>query len=458
MFNILGKLISVVIMCVIPAVSMGFCGFYVAKADSSLFNEASKVVVAHHEGKTVITMASDYQGDAEQFAMVVPVPTVLQQGQIHVRENKLIDHLDDYTAPRLVEYFDKNPCENRVMYKRSAMTGLIMQSPVEMNAEMHGVKVEAKYKIDEYDISILSAKESYGLQKWLQAEGYNVPKKAQKVLDSYLKQGMKFFIAKINLKEFDKRGLHYLRPIQVAFESKRLMLPIRLGTVNAKGPQDMIVMGLTKKGRLETSNYRTVSIPSDIELPVYLKQEFNDFYPKMFDVQHNKENKKAVFLEYAWDMSWCDPCAADPLSREQLRKLGVFWLDAPIKDPNLVVRPTPFNNGSRDVYVTRLHVRYDAEHFPEDLMFNVTSNRKNFQGRYIIRHPWVGKATCPATEKYYTTLLKSFEKQAKNLANLIEGNYSEINKKMTESGQDIKAFKHLKGKRLPVNEPWWKVL
>lgn len=34
-----------------------------------------------------------------------------------------------------------------------------------------------------------------------------------------------------------------------------------------------------------------------------------------------------MFLEYAWDMAWCDPCAADPLSYDELRELGVFWLD-----------------------------------------------------------------------------------------------------------------------------------
>ncbi len=91
------------------APAQAFCGFYVAKADAKLFNEASKVVIARRDGKTVITMVNDYKGDPRAFAMVVPVPSVRERGQIHVTENAVVEHLDAYTAPRLVEYFDPDP-------------------------------------------------------------------------------------------------------------------------------------------------------------------------------------------------------------------------------------------------------------------------------------------------------------------------------------------------------------
>ena len=45
---------------------------------------------------------------------------------------------------------------------------------------------------------------------------------------------------------------------------------------------------------------------------------------------------------------------------------------------------------AQNVFLTRLHVRYDAAHFPEDLTFQETSDRSNFQARYILRHPWTG--------------------------------------------------------------------
>src|SRR5712691_1589985 len=91
-------------------IALGFCGFYVAKADTQLFNKASKVALVRHDGKTVMTMANDYRGDPQEFALVVPVPTFLERDQIHVGEPAPLDHLDAYSAPRLVEYFDTNPC------------------------------------------------------------------------------------------------------------------------------------------------------------------------------------------------------------------------------------------------------------------------------------------------------------------------------------------------------------
>jgi hypothetical protein len=83
-----------------------FCGFYVAKADSKLFNKSSKVVLSRDSETTAVTMASDYEGEAKEFAVVVPVPTFIERRQIGVVEMKTIDHLDAFTAPRLVEYHD----------------------------------------------------------------------------------------------------------------------------------------------------------------------------------------------------------------------------------------------------------------------------------------------------------------------------------------------------------------
>src|SRR5439155_5408134 len=121
-----------------------------------------------------------------------------------------------------------------------------------------GVRVEAQYTVGEYDILILSAEQSSGLEQWLRENGYRIPKGASAVLGSYIKQNMRFFVARVNIKEQAKTGYHHLRPLQVAYESPKFMLPIRLGMVNANGPQELFVYTLTRKGRVEATNYRTV--------------------------------------------------------------------------------------------------------------------------------------------------------------------------------------------------------
>jgi hypothetical protein len=401
----------------------GFCGFYVGKADTKLFNRASQVVLARDGDRTVMTMASDFEGNLKEFAIVIPVPTFLKREQIHVGDKALVDHLDAYSAPRLVEYFDDNPCALRREFEApmaAASPAPPMARDAISRAKSLGVTIEAQYTVGEYDILILSAQESSGLETWLRQNGYRIPAGASTIIGSYLKQNMRFFVARVNLTEQAKLGYTYLRPLQVAYESPKFMLPIRLGMVNANGPQDLFVFALTRTGRIETTNYRTVKLPSDMELPVYLREpgEFSSFYKAMFARQVEKQDRSAVFTEYAWDMRWCDPCAADPLSSDELRRLGVFWNDGAAR------------GGASDAYLTRLHVRYDAAHFPEDLVFQETGDRSNFQGRYVLRHAFTGTATCSAADDYRRSLVARHAREGEQLASLTGWNIADIRKKM----------------------------
>ena len=408
-----------------------FCGFYVAKADSKLYNQASQVAIARAGNRTVLTMANDYQGEVKDFAIVVPVPVVLQKDQIKVADSKIIDRLDAFSAPRLVEYFDPDPCSmseaNQMRSRVSPVSPLSAPASEAAPSGSLGVTVEAKYTIGEYDILILSAKESNGLETWLNQNGYKIPRGANRLLKPYIRQKMKFFVAKVNLEEFDKSGIQNLRPLQMMYESPRFMLPIRLGMINAKDAQDLLIYSLSAKGQTEVTNYRTVKVPTDNEIPVFVKNEFDDFYKSMFQTAYNREGRNVAFLEYGWDMGNCDPCSAEPLSREELKQAGVFWLDEPRSSESR--RPImPPSNSS--VYITRLHVRYTRDRFPEDLMFQETSNQELFQGRYVLRHTFNGEATCQEGRRYQRSLPQRYEKEAQTLARLTGWNIDEIRKKL----------------------------
>ncbi len=393
--------------------ALAFCGFYVAKADSSLYNQASQVIIARDKNRTVLTMSNDYQGEVKDFAVVVPVPVVLKEEQVHVGEAKILQRLDGFSAPRLVEYFDEDPC-NPIVYEEFDRRQSLSQdapAPAAKKAEADlGVTIEEQFSVGEYDIVILSAKESDGLETWLIQNDYKIPQGAKELLQPYIKQNLKFFVAKVNLEEFDSNGFEKLRPISIAFESPKFMLPIRLGMMNANGDQDLIIYLLSPNGQVELTNYRTVKVPSDREVPEFIKEEFKGFYTAMFQTAYEKENRQVAFLEYAWDMGSCDPCSAEPLNQSELKDAGVFWLD----------RSNPNNSwgGNSNVFITRLHVRYSRDKFPEDLKFQSTSDRSNFQGRYVIRHPFEGSLTCDAGKEYQQSVKDRQEREAKTLANL----------------------------------------
>src|SRR5271155_4374441 len=91
--------------------ALAFCGFYVAKADAQMFNQASQVVLVRDKTHTILTMSNDFKGDPTEFAIVIPVPTVLEKDQIHIGDQKLVQRIDGWSGPRLVEYFDPDPCQ-----------------------------------------------------------------------------------------------------------------------------------------------------------------------------------------------------------------------------------------------------------------------------------------------------------------------------------------------------------
>jgi hypothetical protein len=412
-----------------------FCGFYVAQADSKLFNSSSKVVLARDGDQTAITMASDFEGDAREFAVVVPVPTFIERKQIGVVDPKTIEHLDHYTAPRLVEYHDEDPCRPPMAMASAMPAAMPMLSrSVQESAKQYGVTVEASYDVGEYDVLILSANESNGLVNWLTDNKYRIPQGAEDVLGSYIRQNMRFFVAKVNVERMKDLGNGFLRPLQVRYQSAKFMVPLRLGTVNARGPQDLIIYALTKNGRIESTNYRTVKIPSDIDVPLYVKDEFGPFYKAVFERAVARENMRAVFVEYAWDMGWCDPCAAEPLSNKELVELGARWIGS---DDDSAFRANRFSGGGSNAYMTRLHVRYDARTFPEDIVFMETRDRSNFQGRYVQRHPWQGQGSCEAAKTYRSGLPARFAVEAKNLEELTGWNRTDITGRMALTGQEF---------------------
>jgi hypothetical protein len=459
--RILRALVAATCLLAWPMTVQAFCGFYVAGGDAKLFNRASQVVLVRDGDHTVITMANDYQGDPKRFAMVIPVPTVIERGQVHVGDPALIDHLDTYTAPRLVEYYDPDPCPGAIHLRAGragAAQGVDVGAVRNLSTKtLSSVQVLRKFSVEEYDILVLSATESSGLLRWLNAHGYNVPPAAKSIVQSYIRDGLKFFVAKVDLDRLAaierergtvlpapdagsdsarSKAFTRLRPIQVAYDSPRFALPIRLGTVNAAGPQDLILYTLTRNGRVEATNYRTVRLKSDLDIPLYVKTVFGDFYRATFDRQVRELGMRAVITEYAWPIGWCDPCAGPPVQFDELRALGVCWADP----------MSPGTPGAHQTFITRLHVRYDARHFPEDLVFQETADEETFQGRFVLHHEWQGSTECPAGLKYRESLPERRHREALALAGLTGWNIEAIRGEMALERNWSRAEDQI---------PWW---
>jgi len=398
-------------------VSKAFCGFYVAKAGSDLYNQKSEVILVRDGNQTTITMSNDFTGNVKDFAMVIPVPNVLKREDIKIADRSVFSKLDAYSAPRLVEYYDANPCNtySKELYLVEEEADEVLDvapTIVRREDKKYKVKIDAVYNVAEYEIIILSAKDSEGLKNWLVDNGYKIPLKAEKVLKPYIKSNLKFFVVKVDLNKYNPQSKGgFLRPLQIKVQSKKFMLPIRLGMANAIGEQDMIVYAFSKKGRIEFTNYRTVDMPTNRNVPTFVKPNFGNFYKDLFRNNYQREGRDAVMLEYAWNVTprWsgvkCDPCVGNPPYFKELIQAGVHWTGSNIP-----------------VHFTRLHVRYILDKFPEDLFFQETPNNQRFQARYVITHPATGNLNCEDGMKYKRKLRQRRRKELSELAALTQWN------------------------------------
>jgi len=112
--------------CVVAATSVAayaFCGFYVSGSNKKMFNDATQVVLMRDGTRTVLAMQNDYRGPVEDFAMVVPVPVVLKEGDVKVIDKAVFDRLDSLGSPRLVEYWEQDPCPPPVTHRRYPSKG-----------------------------------------------------------------------------------------------------------------------------------------------------------------------------------------------------------------------------------------------------------------------------------------------------------------------------------------------
>src|SRR3954451_7581307 len=98
-----------------------FCGFYVSGSGEKLFNDATQVVLMRSGTRTVLSMQNDYRGPLEDFAMVVPVPVVLKESDVRALPKAVFDRLDSLGSPRLVEYWEQDPCPVPVEIERPQM-------------------------------------------------------------------------------------------------------------------------------------------------------------------------------------------------------------------------------------------------------------------------------------------------------------------------------------------------
>ena len=399
-----------VVTSVSPA--FGLPGFIAGNGDTPRVSNATQVVLLEKGDHTVVTVWADYEGQMDHFAIVLPVPADVKLADVKTLKRDSVDHLDEITAPRFHEFWEKDPCEpgdaqqeweRDLRVKESADNFLGAGMPDTSGGQKLPPEMlldfDPQFKDGEYTFSMVPTGQS--VDAYLAKKGLSVPSKAKQAVGKYVAQGMQILVADVTVGKVELGGSRraLLSPIRFATQQP-YVIPSTLGLANSAGQQELVVYVLHPDKRFEVKNYDNVYPPTNVNVDMAVKERMGEFYAGVHDALIAKD-PKAFLVEYAWPtIKHCgEPCPNAPLGIHELLSLGVDVVEGDVpkaqrnpKPPALTAEEKAQLKGvdkatkkrlaetrkealrrrgvlDRNSYViTRLHHRYDASGLPEDVV------------------------------------------------------------------------------------------
>src|SRR5262249_29539117 len=157
-------------------------------------------------------------------------PVVLHKEQVKTLPPAVFERVEQLAAPRLVEYWEQDPCAARAEAAKGGLAGAGLRLSVRgLGAGGLGgaVRVEAEFAVGESEIVILGASDSLALDGWLRGHGYRIPAGADAALRPYVEAGMKFFVARVDVAKVKlEGGRAVLSPLRFHYDDDKFQLPV----------------------------------------------------------------------------------------------------------------------------------------------------------------------------------------------------------------------------------------
>ncbi|MFO0709656.1 MAG: DUF2330 domain-containing protein [Sandaracinus sp.] len=253
------------------------------------YNPASAVVLVREGRRTVLTIEAAYQGPAVPLSLVVPVPGPIGREGVRTVSGTAFRRLDQRTAPRVRHVF--LPCPPRPMRMsgaaQSAGAGALGRDSMSSGDRVmdeFGVDIQDEWPVDEYDVTLLSAEQSTGLLAFLRERGLELPDASAEMLRGYIESGHRFVLFRVDPSRAQHLGENMmLSPIQLEYESDELRVPVRLGTLNSPGEQELLLYVISTAGRDDVANRPAVLAPTDLRMRPDARGAFAELYTSITD-------------------------------------------------------------------------------------------------------------------------------------------------------------------------------
>jgi hypothetical protein len=309
----------------------------------------TELVVMEHAGVSIVTLAVDYQGPIQRFALLLPVPRDVERKQLRTVKHEFIARLEQMTAPRVFEFWERDPCspgepeqawEEKVKVKnRGFLTPDVMPPrddhyPVSNELSIPALPVFKEAEA-EFSYQLLRPKSSSELRAWLEKKNYRVDPGVLEPLLDVLGGEAQLLVAEVAVDRAELVDGERLRLGGIRYWSRRPLLPVfmTLGRANRAARHDLFVYALHRDKRYLAANVPNVFAPTNLRVTVDVGARVGPLYNTLLERVLQKQPGAAV-SEFVGPSDACgEPCSNAPLELRELLTFGgdVLELQTPAK-------------------------------------------------------------------------------------------------------------------------------
>jgi hypothetical protein len=312
-----------------------FPGVLVGKDDARRTVRTSHMAIMIAEGVTVVTVAADYIGPISPMAWLLPVPPDVTRERVHTAKRELVSRLEELTAPRYHEFYEKNPCEAGEAQQQweyapkvenpglQVGTRLLPRDEGPVPREM-GIPLSPVFADGDspYGFQVLERPAAGATRAWLEPRGYHLPARMEERLEAEL-SGHNLLVAEVDPRRLGLvPGGAELAAIRYWSESPPGPLPATLGLLHLEGHQDLLVYVFARRERYQAQNYQTLTVPTNLAVAPGANERLSELHDALTDALVAR-HPKSVLTEFVWSSDSCgEPCPNAKLQPQELLSLG----------------------------------------------------------------------------------------------------------------------------------------
>ena len=258
-------LIASVSLAISLASSLGEVGSSAtpAFADGALFPDTARdldqpaqmAIIDYDDGRQDLILQVKYEGDADEFAWVIPVPSY---PDVDVSDAERFRSLAELTAVWVEAGGDLFSCT------------------IGDGGEKQLVDVWEEDTVGIYHYAVLSAEDPSALIDWLNTNGYIFPENGQEIIDHYIAKEWYFVAIKINPGE-EAEGLAEgtIQPLKLSFNTDTMLYPLKITSLSSRKCE--VLLYIIADQRVVPHNYRYLTLTTNDQVR-FFKRKDDVFY------------------------------------------------------------------------------------------------------------------------------------------------------------------------------------